>query len=277
MEALNRIGGRRIRAVLGELLRTPLPWAMGAGAWLIGTAFGEVALALGVALAVQGGLVALALRDEKFTESALRAQGETEARRILQRLQEDTAGLDVTTRERLEKILRMHVAIRRECVAPDVPRYARAPLAATLQQIERLTIQASELAVRRSELSQFLFLGGVNRSELHGQHASLKARYERIYDPVLKAQLEQSLHFKSQEIESYDNLHLAIARVDGQLESLECAFAALKARIFQFKSDEKTEWSEAGALLRDEMNTLSAQVDTLNESVREALTLRGGA
>jgi hypothetical protein len=223
---------------------------------------------------LHGTALALALRDPRRIRRALRARGEQTAQRRVQSLREAVLPLDRTTRERLDAILADYLAIHRECAAPEVSRWAREPLGATLGQIEGLIAQAAELAARRAELAAFL--EGVNRSELHGQHASLQARAGHCADPVQRAQLEQSLRFKKQEIDAYDTIGRAVTRVDGQLESLECAFAALKARLFRFKSDEKTEWAAAGEQLSAEMNALSTQVDALNESVREVLALRGG-
>jgi hypothetical protein len=266
---------RRVRAVVAQMFRTPFPWAVGAGAWLFGVAFDQFLPAVGAALAIQGGTILVALRDPDFLRVALRAQSENDARHLLQRLREDAPQNGAAVRDRLDAIFGAYLAISHECASGDVPRYARGPLAATLAQMEGLAEQAAELAGRRGELS--VFIEGINRSDLYGQHAALKARHERAEDPVLKAQLAQSLHFKKEEVDAYDLIHLAIARVDGQLESIECAFAALKARIFRFKSDEKTEWSVAGEQLREEISTVSVQIDTLNDSLREALALRRGA
>jgi hypothetical protein len=273
MEGQNRVDGRRVRAVVGEALRTPRPWAAGALAGLFGMALDQVLLGAAAALVVPAAWIATALRDPDFSRKALRARSENEAQRLLGRLRDDTANVDAATRERLDTILRAYVAVYRECAAHDVPPYARAPLAATVAQMKRLASQATDLATRRTELSAFL--EGVNRSELHGRQASLRARCAQADDPILKAQLEQSLRFKGEEINAYDAIALAIRRIDGQLESVECAFTALKARLLRFKSDEKTEWTTAGEQLRGGINSLSVQIDTLDDSVREVLTLRG--
>ncbi len=219
-------------------------------------------------------LVALAMRNPETVSRALRARRINEARCLLIQAHEDAAGIDAATQERLRRILEAYEVIYRESAARDMPRYAHAPLAATIDSMGQLATRAFELATRRGELAAYL--EGINRSALWGQQASLRTRGERTDDPMLKTQIEQSLRFKEEEIAAYDAIQRAVRRIDGQLESVECAFAALKARVLRFKSDEKTEWTVAGEELAEEVEALSGQMNVLDRSVGEALTLRCG-
>lgn len=269
--------GGRIGAVVAGVLKTPVSWALWGGALLVGTLVPDsyIPLVAGGALGAQGLIAAAALRDPEFLRRTLRTHRVDRARRLLQRAREDTAALDTPTRERIEAILGAYESVCREAGAKETPRYARAPLAATVAQMGPLAERAARLAVRRAELARCLET--VNPSELRGQAASLRVRRERAADPVLASQLEQALRSKEEETASYEAMTLTRNRIDGQLEAVECAFAALKARVLRFKSEDRTEWQAVGDHLHAEVATLTAQMDALDGSVREVLALRGSA
>lgn len=269
------MNAKEVRAVVGEVLRTPPPWVLGVGAWLTFMAVDEVLLADAAAVVTPGAVLLFALCNPKVRRGALRARTEREAERLLGPLRDDVSRLDASTRARLDAILRAYVAVCREGGADDVPRYAQAPLTATQTQMRRLVEQAAELAAHRAQLGAYV--GSVSFPTLRGQQALLRVRHDRASDPVLRTQLEQSLRFKNEEADAYEAITVALGRVDGQLESIECAFAALQARLLRFKSDERTEWKQADQALHEEMSRLSAQVDALDQSVREVLLLRVGA
>lgn len=255
-----------------EVMKTPVSWGVWLSGLMAGVALEQVLPLMGVAAGAQMLLVARAMNNPETVSRALRTQRIEEARQMLQCVQEDAARIDGATRERIQRILSAYEVICRESAARDVPRYAHAPLNETVAQMGHLATRAFELATRRGELAAGL--EGISRSELAGQQASLRIRGERADDPMLKTQIEQSLRFKEEEIIACDAIQLAIRRIDGQLESVECAFAALKARVLRFKSDEKIECAAAGEELHEEIDTLTGQIDVLDQSVGEALALR---
>lgn len=203
------------------------------------------------------------------------------ARRRLARVQDDAGNVDDATRARVGRIQRLHDEVEALVGAPDVPGYVRQTLADAARDMEPLAAQAANLAARRAALAASL--EHVSLPALRREQTALRVRRDHAAtsDPALHAQLDQTLRFKTEEIEAYEAIAQTLRRVDGQLESVESAFAAFKARVLRFKSEgEAGEWARAaGDDLRAgrDLSALSRQMDALDGSVREVLALRAGS
>jgi chromosome segregation ATPase len=203
-----------------------------------------------------------------------------DARRRLAQLQEDVARLDDVTRARIERIRALDAAVRQHVGAPDVPGFARRALAEAIREMEPLARRAADLACRRGDLAALL--ENINPGALRRELSTLRVRREQaaLTDPVLQAQLDHALRFKNEESAAYQAIEQTLRRVDGQLESVECAFAAFKARVLRLKAGDAAggAWSETlGESLETDVETLSRQMDALDRSVDEALAAgRGG-
>lgn len=196
------------------------------------------------------------------------------ARRRLAQLQDDVARLDDVSRARIGRIRALDAAVRQHAGAPDVPGFARRALAEAIQEMEPLALKAADLASRRGDLAALL--ENVNSGVLRRELSALRARREQaaLTDPVLQAQLDHALRFKNEERAAYQAIEQTLRRVDGQLESVECAFAAFKARVLRLKAGDAAggAWSEVfGPGLEPDIETLSRQMDALDGSVHEVL------
>lgn len=198
------------------------------------------------------------------------------ARRRLARLQDDVARLDDTTRARIERIRALEAAVRQHARAPDMPGFARRALAEAVCEMEPLALRAADLACRRGDLASLL--ENVNTGMLRRELSTLRVRREQAAsDPMLQAQLDQALRFKNEERCAYQAIEQTLRRVDGQLESIECAFAAFKARVLRFKAGDGAggAWGDTlGQSLETDIEILSRQMDALDGSVNEVLALR---
>lgn len=197
------------------------------------------------------------------------------AARVRRRLTQLRDRLESGTRVRLDDVLIAFEDVCRDAFAGDLPEYAREAMGLTIDHLCGIAERTIDLADRRAELNSYLF--GMNLNELRGQQASLRVRGEAADDPIVRDQLADALRFKTEEIAAYEAITLARTRIDGQLESVACAFAALRARLRRLKSDEKTEWTIAGRTLESEIGSLTGQMDALDRSVREVLALGVGA
>nr|CAA9270948.1 hypothetical protein AVDCRST_MAG63-2927 [uncultured Armatimonadetes bacterium] len=282
MESGNEPGVRYLRVALGRALATPLSRAVWIGSGLLWLALDQSGLstaasavcAAASALVVQTAAIAVMAQSPDFLREARRTFRQGEARRLLQQVARDDH-VDAATVQRLNRIVSDYETAHSQSVAGDVPRYARGAMGEAVARMSELVERAFDLTRHRGKLTAYL--AGVNRPDLYGQQASLRLRLRQAQDEVLRGQIEQSLRFKDTEIRAYDGIQGVVARIDGQLESLECAFAALKARILHFKLADKAEWhEELGTAMDDDLRALTSQIDVLDASVREALTLRGG-
>lgn len=252
--------------ILRGVLARPAFWAVAAagtvGAVLAPTLAGDVVM-VGVAAWGEWAVVRAVRRDP----GGIRV--------LLGRVREDAAHVDAVTRARVDGILCAYDAICRDAASKTVPRYARGPLAATVTHLEGLARRAALLATRRAELAQLL--EGVHLSALRGRRASLQARSVRSAhdDPVLHQQLVQALRFKGEETKAYEAIEQTVRRIDGELESLECAFAAVKARLCRLKSGHgSTDWALAGEQMEREVAAVTIPMDSLDDALVEVLALR---
>ncbi len=197
------------------------------------------------------------------------------AHRRLAQLQDDVARLDDVTRARIGRIRVLDAAVRQHASAPDMPGFASGALAEAIREMEPLALRAADLACRRGDLAALL--ENVNAGTLRREISALRMRREQAGgDPLLQAQLDQALRFKNEERAAYQTIEQTLRRVDGQLESVECAFAAFKARVLRLKAGDADggAWSEAfGESLETDVETLSRQMDALDGSVDEVLAV----
>ena len=285
-DALSRSRGRRLWATAVAAFSAPPALALWGGALGLITFFDDSmvspALVGAGAGLVQAGLFAHAWRSPRFTRGVLGLLHVREVRRRLQQVTEDVARLDGRTRERAAAVLADFDAIQAAGKSKNLPGYARVLVDEVFRELVPLAARTGDLAKRRGEL--MTLLDGVNRPALFGQQAQLRTRLDqarRHDDSVEAAQLEQALRFKTDEADAYAAIEQAVRRIDGQLENVVCAFAALKARVLRLQSEDPqaaAPTAEAtGAALHDELETVRRQMDVLDKSAREALTLRCGS
>lgn len=213
-------------------------------------------------------------QDEPRSRATLRA---------LRAVRDDHARVDAPTRARIDAILAAYEGFRCEIAETreeGIPVYARSPLLETARRMDSLALRAAELALRRSDIAHAL--EGVNLSEVRHRQARLRMRAERPEareDALIAGQIAQSLAFTESEAEAYEAMQRAMRRIDGQLETLECAFAAMKARLLRLKTDGHASWESGGESLVEEAAAVSRQMDSLDEAVNETVALlgRGGS
>ena len=193
--------------------------------------------------------------------------------RVLRGIRDDCARVDAPTRARIDAILMSYEDFRREIIHSsddEIPAYAHAPLLETARRMDALGMRAADLALRRSEIARAL--EGVNLSEIRHRQARLRMRAdstEAREDALIAGQIGESLAFTESEIQAYEAMQRALRRMDGQLETLECAFAAMKARLLRLKTDKHARWESEGETLREEAAAVSRQMDALDDAVSE--------
>jgi hypothetical protein len=88
---------------------------------------------------------------------------------------------------------------------------------------------------------------------------------------VQKAQYEQALRAREAELQTYQSISQAVARIDSQLENIEATFASSKAQVIRIKTAEVGAASAASQSLYQELDALSSEINLLDKSVSEAL------
>ncbi|MHB9038576.1 MAG: hypothetical protein ACYC64_18145 [Armatimonadota bacterium] len=210
------------------------------------------------------------LQDEEFIRAAIREDaGKRHAHDTITRtfrIEE----LDVESRVRMKTIVKLQNEIAEDVANSPIDEHA-AGLTETVEQTETLVDRALAMAQQKRELQRFLLK--TDDKSIEARIHSLENKLEAENDSARRSETEISLAAKRQELEDYRAIEQAGARIMDQLESIECSLASLRARLVRIKSTDIKEWVSANEELKVELGTLNTSVDTLEESIREALII----
>ncbi|OFX13909.1 MAG: hypothetical protein A2Z18_07565 [Armatimonadetes bacterium RBG_16_58_9] len=213
--------------------------------------------------------VTVKLRDEQFVRDALRDALEREQRARAFRRSFHIEELEVESRIKVKAIVKLQSEIADDVVNSPIDEVA-VGLADTVAQTEHLVERALEMARKRRELQHYL-----NRTDDKAIEHRVEALREKLpgeTDSERRSEIEMSLGAKQRELDDYRAIERSSQRILEQLDSIECSFAGLRARLVRIKSTDITEWIAANEELRTELGGLNTSVDTLEQSINEALT-----
>jgi hypothetical protein len=264
----------RFLYVLKQVLRSPASlavWALALIAMLRLAPLGPPGLLpLGIAFVVQGALLFRALRDENYLQRIFSARRDREESLTEHQIEEILERMDFETRQRLRYILQLQKEMAQEARGPDVESYARKDLDRISDRLAPLVKQALKLAERRQKLTRYLH--NVDERALRNYCNTVRQKIETTTDPVQKAQFEQALVAREAELQTYQAISQAVARIDSQLENVEATFASWKAKVIRIKTAEIGAASAVSEGLYHELDALSTEINTLDSSVSEALS-----
>ncbi|MGC8863675.1 MAG: hypothetical protein ACP5R5_12995, partial [Armatimonadota bacterium] len=148
-------------------------------------------------------------------------------------------------------------------------------LAETVEQTEHVLERGIAMAEKRRELQRYL--NRTDAGEIEARIRTLEAKLQSEIDPQRRLEIEASLKAKRQELDDYHAIDQAARRVLDQLDSIQCAFEGLRARLMRIKSSDIAEWTAANEELKTELGGLATAVDTVEHSIQEALSVGGTA
>ncbi len=229
-------------------------------------------LGLGGALMAVAIYVLIKLQDESYIRDALRDAREHERRTQAFKRGFRIEELEVESRIKIKSIVKLQNEIADDVVNSPIDEVA-VGLADTVTQTEHLIERALSMAQKRRELQQYL-----NRTDdtaIESRIESLSEKLAEQTDPQQRAEIEISLVAKQQERDDYQAIEQSAGRILRQLDGIECSFASLRARLVRIKSTDISEWAAANEELKTELGGLSSSVDTLEQSINEALNSEG--
>jgi hypothetical protein len=208
------------------------------------------------------------LHDENFIRAAIRDD-------IARRHSHDATArtfrieeLDVESRVRMKAIVKLQNEIAEDVAGSPIDERA-AGLADTVEQTENLVDRALALAQQKRELQRYL--ARTDEDAINSRIESLQAKLDSGSDPARRSEIEISIAAKQQELNDYRAIELAGTRILGQLEAIECSFASLRARLVRIKSTDIKDWVSANEELKVELGGLNTSVDSLEQSINEAV------
>jgi len=181
--------------------------------------------------------------------------------------------LDVESRVRMKSIIKLQSEIAEDVTNSPVDEVA-AGLSDTVAQTEAIIERGMAMAQKRRELLRYL--RRADESAIRSQVENMEHRSASETDAARRSELEASLAAKQRELDDYLAIVRAAQRVLEELDGIECAFSGLRARLVRIKSTDIADWTAANDELRTELGGLNTAVDTLEQSIEEALATRGG-
>jgi hypothetical protein len=178
-------------------------------------------------------------------------------------------GMDFETRQRIRYIVQLQSEISRETEADDVADYARRDLQRLSAQLSPVVRRAIRIGQRKQQLVKYLH--NVDERSLSNYCANLQQRIDATQDPVARSQYQQALKAREAELQTYQAIGQAAARIDSQLESVEATFASWKAKVIRIKTVDVAGASTVAQGLDQELRMLNSDIDVLEGSVTEAL------
>lgn len=260
---------RNFALVLRRVLRQPLA----IGVLSLGSLWSLVTLhpsGVLVALVVVVVYAGIKLQDESFIREAIReAMGRRRRSDMMSRtfrIEE----LDVDSRVKMKTIVKLQSEIAEEVTNSPVDEVA-VGLADTVDQTEQIADRGLAVAQKRRELQRYLTR--TDPGAIEARIRSIEARLAEETDQVRRSELQISLAAKQRELDDYHAIHEASARILDQLDSIECAFSGLRARLVRIKSTDIAEWAAANTELQAQLGSLSSAADVLEQSIEEALSI----
>lgn len=254
--------------VARHVLRSPLSLALWAAGGVVSLVTGWWLYLLLAAIA-QGALLLRRLHDEEYLRRIFLERQEREEQITEQEVEELLERMDFETRQRVRYVLQLQKEIVREARAPDVQEYARRDMDRIASQMPALVRRAVSLATRKQQLARYLH--HVDERALRSYCANLRQRIDGTTDSVARAQYEQALKAREAELNTYQAITQATARIDSQLENVEATFASWKAKVLRIKTVDMSAAASVSEGLYRELETLNSDIDLLDTSVTEAL------
>lgn len=262
---------RNFGLVVRRALRQPFSViTLSAGLVLaLGTTHGlPILIALAAVLVYSG----VKLRDERFIRAAIDEDHErslrAERRNRTFRIEE----LDVESRVRMKSIVKLQKEIAEDVRNSPVDEVA-VGLSDTVEQTERLVDRGLAMSQKRRDLMRYL--SKTDPGAIESRLRAMESRLQSEADQVRRAELESSIIARKQELDDYQAIRQASARVLDELESIENALSGLRARIVRIRSTDIDEWTTASDELRTELDSLNSAADVLDRSISEVLSIRG--
>lgn len=264
---------RNLITVLRRVIRTPFAL----GTLLLGllwiTLFQDSALGLaglGASFLAVAVYALGRLQDESFIRAAIREAAERDRRAEASRREFRIEELDVDSRVRMKSIVRLANEIAEDIVNSPVDEVA-VGLTDTVNRAEALVDRGLAIAQRRRELLRYL--NRTDEQAIEARISGIQGRLRAETDAGRRSELEASLAAKRHELEDYRAIERAANQILAELDSIEVAFSSLRARLVRIRSGDIQDWTEANVELQTELGSLNIAVDTLEQSIGEALSI----
>ena len=259
----------RFVVVFKDVLRKPLTLAIFVGGG-VAALLTQSIWPMGISLVAEAGYLFSSLNNEAYLKRLFRAKQEKETRLDEHEIEAMLEKMDFETRQRLRYILQLYKEMNREARSDEVEEFTQQELDRITGKLGPLIQQALRLGERKQKLAKYL--QNVDQRSLSSYVSGVKAKIAKTTDQVQKDQYKKALEARESELATYQGIEQASGRIDSQLENVEATFASWKAKVIRIKTADMTSAASVSAGLYQELETLSSEIDLLDNSVSEALS-----
>ncbi|WP_224249334.1 hypothetical protein [Hyalangium gracile] len=175
-------------------------------------------------------------------------------------------GLDAAHRERARTIWDAKEQLAAEL--SKVPESARAMLAVSAPQLERIGKQAMELVTRHQELQSHV--SQAREKELRAEHARLELLAEQSSDRAASERYRDAAKAREGQLADATALRGHLDRLDAELSALHAKLEAVKLQVLTLRSAQAdSQVAESSQRVTAELSGLSREIGAISESFEE--------
>ena len=179
--------------------------------------------------------------------------------------------LDTSSRMRLKPMLKLQTEIHDMIESHENSVVISAVSVETLTEVDAVLLRAVELLQARRSVMKLL--EGVHRSR--SAVAELESKLEREQDERVRASTESALAARREELLNFEQLELAVKRLDANIDEADSTLAELRSQIALIIAQPRADAvEESRPRLSDLTRRLQQLSDTMEESI-EAISTRG--
>jgi hypothetical protein len=176
------------------------------------------------------------------------------------------AGLDATHRSMALTLWKAKEQLASEL--SSVPESARALLAMSTSQLERIGAQGLALVARHQELQSYLAQAG--EATLTAEHARLRKLAEESPDRAASERYHEAAKVREEQLAHAAALRGHVARLDAELATLQAKLEAVRLQVLTLRSAQAdSEVAESSQRVTADLSGLSREIGAISESFEE--------
>jgi Zn-dependent oligopeptidase len=176
------------------------------------------------------------------------------------------AGLDATHQAMARTLWRAKEQLAAEL--SGVPESARALLAMSSAQLERIGAQGLALVARHQEMQSYLAQAGVEA--LKQEHARLEKLAAQSPDAAASERYREAAKVREEQLAHAAALQGHVARLDAELAALQARLEAVRLQVLTLRSAQAdSEVAESSQRVSADLSGLSREIGAISESFEE--------
>jgi uncharacterized protein YbaP (TraB family) len=173
-------------------------------------------------------------------------------------------------RARIRQVFRYRDQLIEQLNSPHIENGLNSFMHGLESQVNDLTDRSVRLAERQNLIQTYL-----NQTEKHEIEHIITSLEKQISHSVNEEvePLQSALELRKRELQHIDDMQQATKQIDTQWMQIEAVLSELKARIVRLQTAEEQERAMAQQTVNEDIRGLTHQLEALENTVREILTI----